>query len=455
MGNWKKTKIGEFLTQQKRQISIDSDIGYKLVTISNKGEVKLREIKSGATISAQKGYIANKGDFIYSRLSVHTGAFGIVPDVLDGALITNEMPCFEIDNSKILPDILIKMIGLPDFLWQLKQLTQGMGRVRIKENMMLSLSLCLPDIEEQQKIVTHFKSIETEDGELKDELTHQQTLLKKLRQQILQEAIEGKLTADWRAQNPDVEPASELLARIQAEKQQLIKDKKIKKQKPLPAISEEEKPFELPDGWVWCHVWDVAQQITSGSRDWAKYYADSGAIFVTMGNLSKESYQLRMDKVRYVRPPKNTEGARTKLAEGDLLISITGDVGNLGLIPKGFGEAYINQHTCMLRYMPKCQNSYFLELMRSPLAKRQYDAPQRGIKNSFRLGDVGEMLIPLPPLPEQKAIVAKVEKLLSVCDQLETQITHNQNHANALMQAVLKEAFTQTTEQTKPVAANG
>jgi len=105
--------------------------------------------------------------------------------------------------------------------------------------------------------------------------------------------------------------------------------------------------------------------------------------------------------------------------------------------------------------MPKCQNSYFLELMRSPLAKRQYDAPQRGIKNSFRLGDVGEMLIPLPPLPEQKAIVAKVEKLLSVCDQLETQITHNQNHANALMQAVLKEAFTQTTEQTKPVAANG
>ena len=86
--------------------------------------------------------------------------------------------------------------------------------------------------------------------ELKAELIHQQTLLKQLRQQILQEAIEGKLTTDWRAQNPDVEPASELLKRIAAEKAQLVKDKKIKAQKPLPPIMDEEKPFEIPQGWM-------------------------------------------------------------------------------------------------------------------------------------------------------------------------------------------------------------
>ena len=210
----------------------------------------------------------------------------------------------------------------------------------------------------------------------------------------------------------------------------------------------------MPEGWVWCRIWYVAQKITSGSRDWAKYYADSGAVFVTMGNLSKESYQLRMDKIRYVQPPKNSEGARTKLEEGDLLISITGDVGNLGVIPKDFGEAYINQHTCMLRYMPECQNRYFLELMRSPLAKKQYDAPQRGVKNSFRLGDVGELIISLPPLPEQKAIVTKVEKLLTLCDQLESQITSNQSHAEQLMQAVLKEAFSQEDELAEQVTAH-
>ena len=129
------------------------------------------------------------------------------------------------------------------------------------------------------------------------------------------------------------------------------------------------------------------------------------------------------------------------LFEHDLLISITGDVGNLGLVPPDFGEAYINQHTCILRFMPECRNMYFPELMHSPLAHYQYNAPQRGIKNSFRLGDVGEMVVPIPPKAEQQAIVEKVEKLFALCDQLETQITQNQTHAEQIMQAVLKEAF--------------
>ena len=302
------------------------------------------------------------------------------------------------------------------------------------------------DIEQQDFWIERLKNTLIRKNLLCSQLTHQQTLLKKLRQQILQEAIQGKLTADFRTQNPDIEPAGKLLVRIKAEKEQLIKEKKIKKQKPLPPISEEEIPFELPEGWTWCRVWDIAKLITSGSRDWAKYYADNGAIFITMGNLSIGHYQLRTDNVRYVQPPNNGEGLRTKLKENDLLISITGDVGNLGLIPKNFGEAYINQHTCLLRFMPECQNRYFPELMRSPLAKYQYNDPQRGIKNSFRLGDVGEMIIPLPPLPEQKAIATKVEKLLSICDQLETQITTNQTHTEQLMQAVLKEAFSQSGE---------
>lgn len=301
------------------------------------------------------------------------------------------------------------------------------------------------DIEQQNLWIEKLKGTFAKKELLGAELIHQKALLKKLRQQILQEAIEGKLTAEWRTDNPDVEPASELLKRIAAEKAKLIKDKKIKPQKPLAPISEEQKPFELPERWIWCRVWDVAETITSGSRDWAKYYSHSGAIFVTMGNLSRGSYELRMDTIRFVTPPDDGEGSRTKLEENDLLISITGDVGNLGLIPPDFGDAYINQHTCLLRFMPVCRNGYFPELMRSPLAKRQYDATQRGIKNSFRLGDVGEMIIPLPPISEQNAIVSKVEKLLALCDQLETQINQNQTHAEQLMQAVLKEAFQSST----------
>lgn len=261
--------------------------------------------------------------------------------------------------------------------------------------------------------------------------------INQLKQTILQLAVMGKLVK----QDPFDEPASKLLERIAAEKQQLIQDGKIKKQKPLPQITDEEKPFDVPNGWEWSRVWAIAHTITSGSRDWAKYYADDGAIFVTMGNLSRGHYQLRLDNLRYVNPPKVGEGNRTRLEENDLLISITGDVGNLGLIPKDFGEAYINQHTAMLRFMPEFQNRFFPELMRSPVAKFQFDAPQRGIKNSFRLGDVGEMVIPIPPIMEQRRIAIKVEELMVLCDSLKKNLNQAQTTQLLLADAIIFDTF--------------
>ncbi|MDO8788000.1 MAG: restriction endonuclease subunit S [Sulfuritalea sp.] len=257
-----------------------------------------------------------------------------------------------------------------------------------------------------------------------------------LRKAVLQLAVMGKLVP----QNPNDPPASQLLKEIEAEKKRLVNGGKIKAPKPLPKIKTAEMPFVLPPGWEWCRVWDVSQLITSGSRDWAAYYSDSGAIFVTMGNLSRGSYQLRMDTIRYVAPPVTGEGSRTKLEENDLLISITGDVGNLALIPSNFGDAYINQHTCLLRLMPICRSRYFPELMRSPLAKVQFDAPQRGIKNSFRLGDVGEMIIPLPPLPEHHRIVAKIDQLMALCDTLEHQIDAATDKQTELLDALMAPA---------------
>lgn len=257
--------------------------------------------------------------------------------------------------------------------------------------------------------------------------------IKKLRELILTLAMQGKLVP----QDPNDPPASQLLKAIEAEKSRLWRDGKIKAPKPLTEIKTTEMPFVLPPGWEWCRVWDVSQLITSGSRDWAAYYSDSGAIFVTMGNLSRGSYQLRMDTIRYVAPPVTGEGSRTKLEENDLLISITGDVGNLGLIPPNFGDAYINQHTCLLRLMPICRSRYFPELMRSPLAKVQFDAPQRGIKNSFRLGDVGEMIIPLPPLPEQHRIVVKIDSLMALCGTLEQQIDAATRKQTELLNALM------------------
>ena len=217
------------------------------------------------------------------------------------------------------------------------------------------------------------------------------------RETILNLAVRGKLVE----QDPADEPAPELLKRIAAEKAQLVKSSEIRKEKLLPPLAHANASFELPKGWIWTRLGHLSQFVTSGSRDWARHYSKEGAIFVRMGNLSKNHYRLRLDKIRRVNPPADGEGTRTRLEAGDILISITGDVGMLGLIPEGFGEAYINQHTAMVRPMPEMKGRYLAELFRSPFAQEQFKEPQRGIKNSFRLSDVTRFVVPLPPLAEQ------------------------------------------------------
>ncbi|MFC2969492.1 restriction endonuclease subunit S [Acidimangrovimonas pyrenivorans] len=251
--------------------------------------------------------------------------------------------------------------------------------------------------------------------ELYEQISDAPDAIARLRRFVLELAVRGKLVA----QDPAEESASELLKRIGAEKVQLAKTGQITREKPLPPLSEADKAFELPDGWAWARLGSLSQFVTSGSRDWAKHYSNEGAIFVRMGNLSKDHYRLRLDKIQRVQPPADGEGTRTRLEAGDILISITGDVGMLGLIPDGFGEAYINQHTAMVRPMPEMRSRYLAELFRSPFAQDQFNAPQRGIKNSFRLTDVTQFVVPLPPLGEQRRIVAKVDELMALCDRLE------------------------------------
>jgi len=279
---------------------------------------------------------------------------------------------------------------------------------------------------------------------LKNEFTHQQTLLKKLCQQVLQEAIQGKLTTDFRAQNPDIEPAGELLTRIRAEKEKLIKEKKIKKQKPLPPISEEEIPFELPEGWVWCRLGELTYGFQYGTSSKSLEFGEIPVL--RMGNIQKG--EICWDDLVYSIDEEEIE--KFKLNEGDLLFNRTNSrelVGKTGLY-RGDQQSIYAGYLVRFHMAGKITPDYTNFVMNSALHSTwcnqvKTDAIGQSNINATKLSF---FRFPLPPLSEQKAIVTKVEKLFSLCDQLEAQITTNQTHAEQLMQAVLKEAFSQSGE---------
>ncbi len=313
---------------------------------------------------------------------------------------------------------------------------------RGNEKKFFNQEIYLPPIENQAVFISQFKRDKQNNDELKTELTHQQTLLKKLRQQILQEAIEGKLSTDWRKETPDVEPASELLKRIQTEKAQLIKDKKIRKQKPLPPITEEEIPFDLPEGWVWCRLnFTIYENPRNG-------YSPKTVDFPTETKTLKlgatTSGKFIDSETKYINEeiPKDSF---LWINNRDILIQRGNSIDFVGVSAIYHGESHKFVYPdLMMKIKPVglVSEVYLHHVLMSPYCGEYFRDNAKGAQKSMpkiNQGVVSNALIPLCSLQEQKAIVTKVEKLLTICDQLETQISENQAHADQLMQAVLKE----------------
>lgn len=387
--------------------------------------------------------VLSENQFAYNPYRINVGSIGLASEGVFG-VVSPAYVVFETTDEisdEFLLYYLKSQLGLNIIKWYGDR---GGVRSALRFNDLKKIDF--PDIELQQQllILKKVKKLDNMIRQFNYKLSSEHITF--LRKSILQQAVEGKLCE----QNPTDEPASVLLEKIKNEKEMLIIQKKSKKQKvQQKSITEEEQPYNLPKGWEWCRLGEVTTLITSGSRDWAKYYSTTGAKFIRMGNLSRGSYSLRMDSIQYVSPPKDGEGNRTRLEADDMLLSITGEVGLLGLIPHDFGEAYINQHTALLRFSQPFIIKYYAYIMLSNLCQKQFNAPQRGIKNSFRLSDIESITIPLPPLAEQQRIVEKLDKLMVLCDELEKEVIDAKEYASQLMEAVLQQAFIVKKENQK------
>jgi type I restriction enzyme S subunit len=181
----------------------------------------------------------------------------------------------------------------------------------------------------------------------------------------------------------------------------------------------------------------IAPLVTSGSRGWASFYADEGALFLRIGNLTRKHPNLRLDDIVRVKVPPGGEGARTKLQEGDVLISITADLGIVGCVPTGLGEAYINQHIALARVTDTSMYSRWVAHVLASTYGRQQVARLNdgGAKAGLNLPTIRRLKVPKAPLEQQ-------HRIASALDAMDDQIAYE--HAGIEKLAMQKQGLLQS-----------
>lgn len=263
--------------------------------------------------------------------------------------------------------------------------------------------------------------------------------LKRYRQAILKAAFSGELTAEWRQKHSNVGAGLSRPSEPSARKSQ----NKLAAGGATTAPLQNGNLPDLPAGWEWKNGRNTFDFITSGSRGWAKYYSETGPIFLRMGNLDHNSISLDLRNIQHVQLPKGIEGIRTKVEANDILISITADVGMIALIPENFDEAYINQHIALCRPNKEIFQKYVAwYLVCHEGGLKQFQNMRRGAtKIGLGLDDIRMINIPLTEKEEQHQIVSEIELRFSVADEVEKTVENALKQARRLRQSILKMAF--------------
>ncbi len=433
---WEKTAIAQFLEERKGRYKPDvaNNMGLKrLSKIDFQGNVHIVDWKHTKTSMI----LVKKGDLVISGINADKGAVSIYQGE-DDVMATIHYSSYTFDNMKIDIDYLKWYLKSKVFLKILKTQTKGGIKTELKPKRLLPLVIDLPKTDTQKQILKKIESVEDEYKILLNDIDNLQQLKDKLRQSILQEAIQGKLTSDWRKENPTTEPASTLLARIKAEKTQLIAEKKIKKEKALPPITEEEIPFELPEGWAWYRLGEVSISSLGKMLDSGK---NKGLNKPYLRNFNVKWKSFDLSDVKKMRFEPHEED-KYSVKKGDVMICEGGYPGRAAIWKNEYNIMFQKAiHRVRFLEMPYYAEIFVHFLMLIDFT-REIEKYFTGAGIQHLTGrSLKKMIIPLPPLAEQHAIVQKVEALLDKVAALEEEVAASQVYAEQLMQAVLKEAF--------------
>ena len=344
-------------------------------------------------------------------------------------------------RSKVDLDYFKYFVKSPAFIAALQKQVKGGIKTEIKPRHLLPLEISIPDLQTQQDIVKKISLQLKKTEQLSVEIESQKNYIKQLRQNILQDAIEGKLTVDWRRQNlvqkgnPDYD-AEALFEQIQKER---INEKK---QKELSPITDEEKPFEIPEGWKWVRLGEIIKEpprngYSPKAVDFETPIKTLKLGAVTYGIFDPNEYKYINDEI-----PKD---AYCWLQNGDFLIERSNSVEYVGIcaIYTGKDNEFMYPDLLMrFKTQDILSKQYIHTALISPFNRSYFMSSAKGAQKTMpKINQecVVNTMIPLPPLKEQEEIVSTVETQLAKVTTLEKQIQDRKSLSDKLIFGIIKE----------------
>ena len=438
--SWKKVKLGELLTESRIPCdnpNPDRRIKVKLKVLGVEKRGLENEIE-GAT----KQFIRKAGQFIYGKQNFHKGAFGIIPDELDGFESSADLPAFDV-SDKCLPEWIFYYFKQGNYYLELSKIARGVATQRIHPEQIYDLEIPLPDLNTQKNVLHKINSLEENGTTISTELTYQITLVKKLRQQLLQDAVQGKLVE----QNPKDEPASELLKKIKKQKHTLIKQKKLKigraTEQSVSLISD----LEIPKTWQWCKSDEIFFVTKLAGFEYSEHISlkESGEIPVVR---AQNVRPLNIDKTNllYIDAKTSSYLERCALTKKCLLVTFIGaGIGDVATFEET-ERWHLAPNVAKMEPFEGCEEfinvKYLNYYLMSKLGQREiFKHVKATAQPSLSMGTIRDIDFAIPPLAEQNRIVQKLDELMQYCNELEASIKQSESQNEKLLQQVLREAL--------------
>lgn len=355
-----------------------------------------------------------KGQILYSKLRPYLKKILVAPDA---GICTPELVPFSVYGG-IRPDYIANALRAPHVDFVINSVTYGVKMPRVGTETMVNLLIPLPPLAEQKRIVGKIEELlplidryEKAWGRLEE---FNRRFPADMQKSLLQMAIQGKLVE----QRAEEGTGEELYRQIQAEKQRLIKEGKIKKEKPLPEIAEDEKPFDIPESWKWVRLCDLISILGDGIHGTPVFDENGIYYFINGNNLAKGTIEVKPNTKRVCTA--EYEKYKKPLDKNTILISINGTIGNYAFYNSE--PVILGKSACYFSVLGNVCKEYICKLLNTKHFSDYVvkEATQTTIKN-VSLKAMRMLPLPLPPYEEQKRIVTRLEQLLPLCERLKSE----------------------------------